>query len=69
LQRFIATARANLGEKAGEACSIAAEVAAVVATWRGEAAKAGLTQAEISRMASAFDHEDLKSALALRTQA
>jgi hypothetical protein len=40
-----------------------------VAAWREEADGAGLTRAEIDRMASAFDHEDLKAALALRMPA
>ena len=35
---------------------IAAEVGRAVATWREEAARMGLTQAEIGRMASAFEH-------------
>ncbi len=42
---------------------IAAEVGRAVATWREEAARIGLVQAEIDRMASAFEHEDLKEAL------
>jgi len=44
---------------------IAAEVGQSVATWREEAARLGLTQAEIDRMASAFEHEELKAALSL----
>ncbi len=39
---------------------IAAEVGRAVATWREEAARMGLMQAEIDRMASAFEHEDLR---------
>ena len=50
---------------AGEAGQIAAEVGKAVATWRKVAAKLGLTAVEIDRMASAFEHEDLKAALAL----
>ena len=42
---------------------IAAEVGRVVATWRGEAARLGLMTAEIDRMASAFEHEDLQAAI------
>jgi len=41
---------------------IVAEVGEAVATWRREAAALGLTSAEIDRMASAFEHEDLKAA-------
>jgi serine/threonine-protein kinase HipA len=42
----------------------AAEVGQAVAPWRREAKKLGLTPAENDRMASAFEHEDLKAALA-----
>jgi len=49
----------------GEAKTIAGEVGQAVATWREEAARMGLTQAEIGRMASAFEHEDLREALSL----
>ena len=38
-------------------------VARVVATWRDEAARHGLTKQEIARMASAFEHTDLDTAL------
>ncbi len=48
-----------------KARAIAAEVGMAVRTWREEAARLGLTQAEINRMASAFEHEDLKAALSL----
>jgi serine/threonine-protein kinase HipA len=43
--------------------AVAAEVAHAVATWRDEAARQGLTQEEIARMASAFEHDDLTMAL------
>ncbi len=46
-----------------EAHKIAAEVGQAVAMWRKVAAKLGLSGAEIDRMASAFEHEDLKAAL------
>lgn len=42
----------------------AGAVARAVATWRDEAARHGLTKEEAARMASAFDHADLKAALA-----
>ncbi len=45
-----------------EARIIAAEVGQAVTTWREEAARLGLTLAEIDRMASAFEHEDLEAA-------
>ena len=48
-----------------EARAIAAQVGKAVATWRKEAGRLGLTASEIDRMASAFEHEDLKSAHAL----
>lgn len=50
----------------GEARTIAAEVGRAVGGWRKEAAHLGLSLAEIDRMASAFEHEDLKSALSAR---
>jgi serine/threonine-protein kinase HipA len=50
---------------ADPAHKIAGQVGQAVAAWRREAKKVGLTPAEIERMASAFDHEDLKAALAL----
>jgi serine/threonine-protein kinase HipA len=49
---------------ADEARQIAAQVGKVVATWRKVAARLGVTPAEIDRMASAFEHEDLKAARA-----
>ncbi len=49
-----------------EARDIAAEVGRAVATWRVKAAKLELTPAEIDRMASAFEHEDLQAALAAK---
>ncbi len=48
---------------AGKARAIAAEVGRAVAKWREEAARLGLTQTEIGRMASAFEHKDLNAAL------
>ncbi len=46
----ISTARAR---------EIAAEVAAVVSTWRAQAKRRGVSRQEIDRMASAFEHRDL----------
>jgi len=48
-----------------EAHKIAAELGQAVDTWRKVAAKLGLAETEIDRMASAFEHEDLKAALSL----
>jgi serine/threonine-protein kinase HipA len=45
-----------------EAKAIAAEVGNAVSTWRNEAARRGVTKSEIDRMASAFEHVDLKKA-------
>ena len=47
---------------AGEARQIAAEVGKAVTPWRKVASKLGLTPGEIDRMASAFEHEDIKAA-------
>jgi len=47
-----------------QARTIAREVAAAVSDWRQEAARAGLTSNQIGRMASAFEHDDLKKAMA-----
>jgi len=48
-----------------QARAITKEVATVTATWRGVAREAGARSSEINRMASAFEHEDLKRALVL----
>jgi serine/threonine-protein kinase HipA len=50
------------GLKPEEAKAIAREVAEGVSQWRQEAQKAGITKADIDRMASAFDHKDLRKA-------
>ncbi len=47
-----------------EATAIAAEVGRAVSGWRARAAQLGLTKAQIDRMASAFEHEDLRAAYA-----
>jgi serine/threonine-protein kinase HipA len=46
-----------------EARAIAREVGRAVARWRDAAAKCGITRREMDRMASAFEHDDLKLAL------
>ena len=48
---------------ASKAKTIAAEVAQSVSIWRKEAARHGLSKTGIDRMASAFEHDDLKQAL------
>ena len=45
--------------------AIAKEVADAVINWRKVASKVGASYSEISRMASAFEHDDLAQALAL----
>ena len=48
-----------------QARSVIKEVANVTATWRDTAKAVGARAAEINRMASAFEHDDLKRALTL----
>src|SRR3546814_1443438 len=48
-----------------QARAIIKEVAVVTATWRDTAMAVGAGSAEITRMASAFEHNDLTRALAL----
>lgn len=43
--------------------SVVKEVGKAVSSWRDQAAKHGIRKAEIDRMASAFEHDDLKKAL------
>ena len=47
---------------ADEARAIVSEVGDVVKGWRHEATKLGLSNQEIDRMASAFEHQDLEAA-------
>jgi serine/threonine-protein kinase HipA len=51
-----------------EANRIAAQTGRAVATWRKEAAHHGISPNEIDRMSSAFEHQDLKDALALASR-
>lgn len=46
-----------------EAREIASQVARATSKWREEATAQGIVRGEIERMASAFEHEDLKQAL------
>src|SRR5215472_13595462 len=48
--------------QSAKARKIAAEVGKVVSRWRDEAGRHGLNKREVDRMASAFEHEDLKLA-------
>lgn len=49
---------------AGDARAIAREVGEAVAQWRARASAQGISRAAVDRMASAFDHPDLRQALA-----
>jgi serine/threonine-protein kinase HipA len=53
------------GLGAGHARTIIREVAEVTRTWQAVAAEVGARRAEITRMASAFEHDDLQAALKL----
>ena len=53
----------GLGDR--QSCTIIREVAEVTSTWQAVAAEVGARRAEITRMASAFEHEDLQAALKL----
>lgn len=48
-----------------QARAIVKEVATVTTTWRDTAKAVGARSAEINRMASAFEHDDFRQALAL----
>ncbi len=49
---------------AKKAREIAKQVGGAVSKWRSQASRHGLTKTEINRMASAFEHQDLKMACA-----
>ena len=51
------------GLEAKRARQIASSVGKAVANWRQEAGRMGLTSSQINRMASAFEHDDLRLAL------
>ncbi|HET6941595.1 MAG TPA: hypothetical protein VFH89_05495 [Sphingomicrobium sp.] len=55
---------AYFGIKIPNAEQIVAQVAAAVLDWREVAAANGLTAAQIERMESAFEHEDILKAVA-----
>jgi serine/threonine-protein kinase HipA len=50
------------GLRADDMKVIASEVAAAVSRWREEAVLLGISNSEITRMASAFEHDDLRKA-------
>lgn len=53
------------GLENAEARGIALEVGQAVSGWRQEAARAGFTAGQVERMASAFEHDDLRASRAL----
>jgi serine/threonine-protein kinase HipA len=53
------------GLSLAQARAIIKEVAVATATWRETAKDADVRSAEIARMASAFEHDDLQRALKL----
>ena len=53
------------GLKTEEAHEIARQVGHAVSAWRQEAERAGFKAGQIERMASAFEHDDLRASLAL----
>lgn len=62
---LVESAAQFFGLALSQARAIIREVATVTATWRETATVVGARSAEITRMASAFEHDDLKRALAL----
>ena len=64
IERALETAE-YYGLATSEAMSIAGQVASVISGWRAEAAKWKVQTREIERMASAFEHDDLATALEL----
>ena len=65
LEPALALGRGAFALTLAQARSVIKEVASVTATWRDTAKALGVHAAEIKRMASAFEHDDLKRALAL----
>jgi serine/threonine-protein kinase HipA len=52
------------GVSATEARRIAGEVGLAVSHWRQEAMRIGIERSAIDRMASAFEHDDLRQSMA-----
>jgi serine/threonine-protein kinase HipA len=59
----------QFGLKPERAGALAAEIGAVVAEWKAVAKSLSLRAAQIERMQSAFDHDDLRAALGLKRAA
>jgi serine/threonine-protein kinase HipA len=53
------------GVSPGQARRVCGEVGLAVSRWRDEARRAGIGAAEMDRMASAFEHDDLRKSLAM----
>jgi serine/threonine-protein kinase HipA len=53
----------NFGLKKQDAKAIASEVGKAVVNWRPVATEAGISKGQLDRMASAFEHVDLKQSL------
>jgi serine/threonine-protein kinase HipA len=64
LETALKTAK-HFGIAAADAAEIAREVARSTQTWRQIAKDHGLNAAQVDRMASAFDHQDLQKSLSL----
>jgi serine/threonine-protein kinase HipA len=62
---LVESAAEYFGLGLAQARAVIREVAAAAATWRSVAKEVGARSAEITRMASAFEHDDLARALAL----
>ena len=62
---LLEAASAFFGLTLPQARAIIKEVATVTATWRDTAKSVGARSPEMTRMASAFEHDDLRRALAL----
>jgi serine/threonine-protein kinase HipA len=62
---LVESAAEYFGLGPAQARTVIKEVAAATATWRAVAKETGARPAEVNRMASAFEHDDLTKALAL----
>ena len=62
---LLESASGFFGLTLAQARTIIKEVATATATWRDTAKAAGARSAEVTRMANAFEHNDLRRALAL----
>jgi serine/threonine-protein kinase HipA len=63
--RLVVWVAPQFNVKAARARAIVREVAAVTRRWRRFASDCGLTQRQLDRMATAFEHDDADAARAL----